>query len=174
MYFWSSYSCHVCFQHCLLSREKRVSGRCANMLRMLRWDGKSQWCRVVIWLRKIIWLFPSPPPKPAIRMRELNIPEWIPVLATWEKLQNSPSSVIGVRFWLELWGALGDCCNSPDRQWVGSFNATPRRSPLLSMGINPAVTWLYKQGFQLFTFSFKCLCYFWELWCVFMIKLQFL
>lgn len=75
MYFWGSYSCHVWFQHCLLSREKRVSGRCANMFMLLRWDGKSQWCGVVIRLRQIIFLFPSPPPKPAIRLRELNIPE---------------------------------------------------------------------------------------------------
>lgn len=75
VYFWGSYSCHVWFQHCLLSWEKRASGRCANILRVLRGDGKSQWCRVVMWLRQIILLFPSPPPKPAIRLRELNILE---------------------------------------------------------------------------------------------------
>lgn len=57
-------------------------------------------------------------PKSAKRLRELNIPEQNPVLATSEKLQNSPSSIIRVRFWPELWNALGDCCNSPDRQFI--------------------------------------------------------
>lgn len=33
VYFWGSNSCHVWFLHCLLSWEKRVSAKCANILR---------------------------------------------------------------------------------------------------------------------------------------------